>query len=300
MFEDFKSFTIEVQSDPPVTIFGKKSHSRVSESLPPLLLLHGFPQSYHCWHNVAPLLSDRYYVVAMDLRGYGASSKPEPVSQYAKSLMARDCAIVMSKLGFETFFVCAHDRGARVAHKLCIDYPERVKKTILLDIAPTLDMYSTTSFTMAKAYYHWFFLIQKEPFPENLIASNARLVAEVFLTGHGGGEVERFDKHCLDYYIDRLQDKECIHAMCKEYRASASIDLDEARKDQEMGKKIECPLQILWSKHGLLEAHYDPLLLWRALAKDREAVSGWAVDSTHFIPDDIPQQLASAIETFFC
>ncbi|EGU86602.1 hypothetical protein FOXB_02877 [Fusarium oxysporum f. sp. conglutinans Fo5176] len=275
MFENFKSFTIEVQSDPPVTIFGKKSHLQMSKSLPPLLLLHGFPQSYHCWHKVVPSLTDNYSVVVIDLRGYGASSKPEPISQYAKSLMARDCAIVMSNLGFKSFFVCAHDRGARVAHKLCVDYPEGVRKTILLDIAPTLDMYSTTSLAMAKAYYHWFFLIQKEPFPETLIASNARLVAEVFLTGHGGGEVERFDKNCLDYYINRLQDKECIHAMCQEYRASASIDLDEARKDQEIGKKIECPLQILWSKHGLLEEHYNPLSLWRALVKDQEAGYKW-------------------------
>lgn len=297
-FTDFKPFTVEVQSDPPVTIFGKKSDKQGSEAFPPLLLLHGFPESHYCWHNVVPSLMHKYNIVLMDLRGYGESSKPELVSQYAKSLMARDCAIVMSTLGFETFFVCAHDRGARVAHKLCVDYPKRVRKAILLDIAPTLDMCSSPTFDMAKTYFHWFFLIQKTPFPEELIASNARRTAEMFLAGGDKDQLERFDQGCFAYYVDRLGDKACIHAMCQDYRASASVDLEEARQDERLGIKIQCPLLVLWSKHGLIASQYEPLNLWKALAKVQESVTGWAVDSGHFIPEQIPLQVASAIETF--
>ncbi|KAF5009692.1 hypothetical protein FDECE_4101 [Fusarium decemcellulare] len=297
-FQDFKPFTIEVQSSPSVSIFGRRTSSSKSHTLPPLLLLHGFPQSHHCWHRVAPALTSKYNVVVMDLRGYGESSKPEPVSQYAKSLMARDCVVVMSALGFESFFVCAHDRGARVAHKLCVDYPQHIRKAIFLDICPALDMYPYPTFDLAKTYFHWFFLIQKEPFPETLIASNARKSAEMFLAGGEGSQLIVFDKECLEYYIDRLSNDTCIHGMCQDYRASASIDLDEARKDEKKGKKFQCQLLILWSKNGLLQRPFEPLKLWGAMAMDPGWVSGRAVDSGHFIPESAPLEVINAMEEF--
>lgn len=182
MFDSFEPFSVVTQSSPEVTIKGLKSGGATSP-LPPLLLLHGFPQTYHIWHLVAPRLLDRYTVILIDLRGYGTSSKPEDVSDYAKSVMARDCVGVMDALGFTDFFVCAHDRGARVAHKLCVDHPARVRRAILMDICPTLAMYEATDLAFAKAYWHWFFLIQAAPLPETLILAEPRKLAELFMGG---------------------------------------------------------------------------------------------------------------------
>lgn len=211
LFENFQSFRITTQAGPDVSIYGLRSKEPAPD-LPGLLLLHGFPQSRHIWYRVAPQLVDKYAMVIIDIRGYGESSKPEAVAAYAKSAMARDCAVVMRELGFEDFYLCAHDRGARIAHKLCVDFPQRVKKAIFLDICPTLSMYSSTDVRFATAYFHWFFLIQQEPLPETLISSNPRAYAELTMRGRQKGGPEIFNDSCFDYYVRCLGDPATVHA----------------------------------------------------------------------------------------
>lgn len=253
MFEGFTSFDIETQSDPPVSIHGIRAGSG-----DPVLLLHGFPQTHHIWHRVAPQLVSKYTVIAIDIRGYGASSKPSGVAQYSKTPMSRDCVVVMEALGFSSFFVCAHDRGARVAHKLLVNYPDRIRKAIFLDICPTLAMYSKTDFEFAKMYFHWFFLIQTSPLPEISIGHNPRAWAEIFMGGRYGG-LAVFDKDVFEEYVKTLGDPDTVQAMCNDYRASASLDMEEAKKDLEDGKLIQCPLRVLWGRHGVIEKCFDAI-----------------------------------------
>ncbi|KAH6886166.1 Alpha/Beta hydrolase protein [Thelonectria olida] len=304
MFQGFQPFKVETQTDPPITICGLKSgdgssSSSSSPSRPPLLLLHGFPQTRHIWHRVAPKLVDQYTVVLMDLRGYGESSKPEHVASYAKSAMARDCVKVMDELGFkQSFFVCAHDRGARVAHKLCVDFPDRVRKAILLDICPTLAMYTKTDFDFAKAYFHWFFLIQPDPLPETLISGCPREFAELFMGGRQKDGLHIFDSACFDTYVENFKDAATVHAMCQDYRASATLDLDEAREDLEKSRLVRCPLLILWGKHGVIEKCFDALEEWRAVTESGVSVTGNSVDSGHYLPENVPEEVTSAIGSF--
>lgn len=297
MFDGFEPFDITTeQGQSAVTIHGLKSNS--SNALPPLLLLHGFPQTYHIWHIVAPRLTSQYQVVLIDIRGYGASSKPAELEAYAKSAMARDCIAVMDGLGFDgSFYVCAHDRGARVAHKLAVDFPSRVKAAILLDICPTLAMYTKTDAAFAKAYWHWFFLIQQEPLPETLLSAAPRRFAELFMRGRQQAQI--FDEACWDAYVKVLEDPVAIHAMCQDYRAAATLDLDEAKADLAAGRRIECPLMVLWGKHGVIEACFDAVEEWKAVAKDKELVSGRSVESGHYVPEHAPDDVVSSIQKFF-
>ncbi|KAM0190299.1 hypothetical protein ACHAPQ_004532 [Fusarium lateritium] len=298
MFDNFKSFAITTKSNPDVTINGLKSGD-ASSSKPALLLLHGFPQTLHIWHRVTPRILDRYTVVLIDIRGYGQSSKPEDVSAYAKSAMARDCIDVMDALGHtESFFVCAHDRGARVAHKLAVDYPDRIRKFILLDICPTLAMYSKTDFDFAKAYFHWFFLIQKEPLPETLINAKPRELAEMFMGGRQGDGIAIFEPECFEFYAKSLEDSATVHAMCNDYRASATLDLDEAREDLKNGRKIRSPLLVLWGKHGVIEKSFDAIQEWKDVTEDGVSVDGRSVESGHYIPEQNPDEVVSAILQF--
>ncbi|RYP57992.1 hypothetical protein DL769_009166 [Monosporascus sp. CRB-8-3] len=297
MFEGFQSFSILTQTVPEVSIYGLKSQNS-SAKLPALLLLHGFPQSRHIWHRVAPRLVDKYTVVILDLRGYGDSSKPDDVSAYAKSAMARDCAVVMEHLGYDEYYVCAHDRGARVAHKLCVDYPQRVKKAIFLDICPTLAMYSATDFEFAKAYFHWFFLIQQEPLPETLISTNPQSFADLFMGGRQRDGLGIFDKECFDYYVKSLGDASTVHAMCQDYRASATLDMMEARKDIKEGRLIRSPILVLWGKYGVIEKCFDALKEWRSVTEDGVLVDGHSVESGHYIPEQVPDDVVSAILSF--
>ncbi|KAM0259491.1 hypothetical protein ACHAPA_010701 [Fusarium lateritium] len=298
MFDNFESFAITTKSNPDVTINGLKSGD-ASSSKPALLLLHGFPQTLHIWHRVTPRILDKYTVVLIDIRGYGQSSKPEDVSAYAKSAMARDCIDVMDALGHtESFFVCAHDRGARVAHKLAVDYPDRIRKFILLDICPTLAMYSKTDFDFAKAYFHWFFLIQKEPLPETLINAKPRELAEMFMGGRQGDGIAIFEPECFEFYAKSLEDSATVHAMCNDYRASATLDLDEAREDLKNGRKIRSPLLVLWGKHGVIEKSFDAIQEWKDVTEDGVSVEGRSVESGHYIPEQNPDEVVSAILQF--
>ncbi|KAF4994624.1 hypothetical protein FGRMN_5669 [Fusarium graminum] len=298
MFDNFESFTITTKTNPDVTINGLKS-GQVSPSKPALLLIHGFPQTLHIWHRVAPRVLDKYNLVLIDIRGYGKSAKPDEVSAYAKSAMARDCIDVMDALGHDgPFFVCAHDRGARVAHKLAVDYPDRIRKFILLDICPTLAMYTKTDFDFAKAYFHWFFLIQKEPLPETLITARPKELAEMFMGGRQGDGLEIFEPECFDIYAQSLADRDTVHAMCNDYRASATLDLEEAREDLKNGRKIRSPLLILWGQHGVIEKCFDAIQEWRDVTDDGVSVEGRSVDSGHYIPEQNPDEVVSAILQF--
>ncbi|ATY58857.1 Peptidase acyl-coenzyme A:6-aminopenicillanic acid acyl-transferase [Cordyceps militaris] len=268
MFAGFESFSITTETVPAVTIFGRLRRNAGSR-LPPILFLHGFPQSHHIWEQVSAQLVSTYTVVLMDLRGYGASSKPGKVQHYAKSAMARDCIRVMDALGLGGgFFVCGHDRGARVAHKLCVDFAARVRRALLLDVCPTLAMYASTDHRLAAAYFHWFFLIQPEPLPEAMISGCARRFGEFCLGIEREQDRAAFGAGCLEYYLAMLESPETVHAMCQDYRASATLDLDEAREDLARGRLVCCPLRVLWAGQGVIETCFDPLREWRAVTAD--------------------------------
>lgn len=299
MFPNFEPFSITTQTSPEVTIRGLRS-SNTSSQLPTLLLLHGFPQTLHIWHRVAPKLTDTFSVVLLDMRGYGSSSKPgNDITQYAKSVMARDCAVVMEQLGHKSFYLCGHDRGARVGHKLCVDYPDRVKKAIFLDICPTLAMYEATNFEFASAYFHWFFLIQKSPLPESMILGNSRGVAEMFMGGRQGDGLKIFEKECFEEYVKALSDPDTVHSMCQDYRAAATLDMEEQRKDITDGKQIKCPLKVLWGKHGVVEKCFDAVAEWRKVTDESVSVDGYAVESGHYIPEQAPEEVIDSITEFF-
>lgn len=299
MFEGFEPVSLKTSSDPEVVIYGLKS-SNPSPDLPALLLIHGFPQTHHIWHRVAPRLTDSYNVVLLDLRGYGASSKPGgPISHFAKSAMARDCISFMDQLGHTgAFHICAHDRGARVAHKLCVDFPTRVKAAIFLDICPTLAMFESTDLAFATAYFHWFLLIQREPLPETMILGSPRRVAEEFMGGRQAGGMGIFEEECFEAYVRGLSDPDTVRAMCQDYRASAGVDLEEQRADLAAGRHIRCPLRVLWGKHGVVEKQFDALAEWRKVTEKGVKVDGYAVDSGHYVPEQAPDDVVSAIQEF--
>jgi pimeloyl-ACP methyl ester carboxylesterase len=304
-FDGFEPFSVQTQSDPPVTIKGIRSNAGAaasSSNLPPLLLLHGFPQTYHMWSAVAPQLADSFNVVLFDIRGYGASSKPAGIPSYAKSAMAADCIAVMDSLGFasQPFYVCAHDRGARVAHKLCVDHPSRIRRVMLLDICPTLAMFSATDFLFAKVYFHWFFLIQAAPLPEMMItSSDSRKLAQVFFGGRPGDALDFFDAANFDEYVKCLGDLETVGAMCNDYRASASLDLDEQREDLKAGRKIQCPVLALYGQKGLIARRFDAEKEWKNVTAEGVLVEAKGVPSGHYIPEELPDEVVKEVRRFF-
>ena len=250
---------------------------------PPLLLLHGYPETHAMWHKLAPDLARDYTVVCPDLRGYGDSSKPKGLpdhSNYSKRAMAQDMAEVMQKLGHRRFQLVGHDRGARVAHRLARDHGSRVSTLTVLDISPTLKMYESTDMAFATAYYHWFFLIQKPPLPERLLAGH---VPGYVLGRLGRGT--RFAPAAMREYERAFRDPRCIHATCEDYRAAATIDLVHDRKD--LKKKLRLPVLVLWGKRGVVGRMFDPLRDWREVATD---VSGRALPCGHFLPEEAPRE----------
>lgn len=289
MFEGFRTFDITVGS--------VRIHGRVGGEGPPLLLLHGHPQTHIIWHRLAESLARHYTVVATDLRGYGDSSKPagEPDhANYSKRAMAADQVAVMRELGFERFFLCGHDRGGRVAHRLVMDYPDVVEKLLLLDIAPTLAMYEKTDRTFATAYFHWFFLIQPTPLPETLIeASPADYITRTMGGRHAS--LDAFDPAAIAEYQRCLRQPGAAHALCEDYRASNGIDLEHDRADLEAGRRIACPLRVLWGQHGIIERCFEPLMEWRAVA---EQVDGEALPCGHYLPEEAPDAVFQHITRF--
>jgi len=265
---------------------------------PPLLLLHGFPQTHALWHRVAERLRRTFTLVMPDLRGYGDSDKPETPadhSGYSKRTMAQDAVELMRGLGHERFFVCGHDRGGRVAHRLALDHPAAVGALMLLDISPTLTMYERTTMEFARLYYHWFFLIQPAPLPEQLIGAAPSFYLRTKLGGWGSEGMSLFDPRALAEYERCFDDPTAIHAMCEDYRAAATIDLTHDRDDAS--RRVECPVRVLWGERGVVHRLFTPLADWQA--KCAGEVTGRAVPSGHYIAEEVPALLAEEIETFF-
>jgi len=264
---------------------------------PALLLLHGYPQTLAIWHKVAPRLAKRFNVVATDLRGYGDSGKPAGGARhegYSKREMARDQVQAMRALGHERFFLCGHDRGARVSHRLCVDHPGAVIRVALLDIAPTLAMYEQTTEAFARAYWHWFFLILPSPVPETMIGADPKFLLRKKM-GAGAAGMKPFAPEAWAEY-ERCYTPEAIHASCEDYRAAAGIDLEHDRADRDAGRKIAAPLLALWGEHGIIGRCFDPIAEWKRVAAD---VRGHALPSGHYIAEEVPDLLAPELESFF-
>jgi haloacetate dehalogenase len=265
---------------------------RIGGSGPPLLLLHGFPQTHAMWHHVAPRLAQAFTVVAPDLRGYGGSSRPattEDHEPYSKRAMARDQVALMAKLGFERFAVAGHDRGGRVAYRLALDHRERVTRLAVLDILPTGEHYRRADAAFARGYFHWFFMVQPAPLPERLIAADPELFYK------RSRNTDFFAPEALADYRAFWAEPEAIHAMCEDYRAGIGIDwrLDEADRGQ---RKIACAMLALWGAQNLVGQIYDPLAVWRDWADD---VSGRALDCGHYLPEEKPEETYEALAAFF-
>jgi haloacetate dehalogenase len=281
-----------------VTVDGVRLHALVGGRGPALLLLHGHPQTHAMWHAVAPALRDRFTLVALDLRGYGDSDRPasdDAHAAYSKRTMAADALAVMRELGHARFAVCAHDRGARVAHRLALDHPEAVSRLLLLDIAPTVAMYEGTSEAFARAYWHWFFLIQPAPLPERFInADPLAYLHDVIGRRHAG--LAAFAPQALAEYERCIARPGTAHAICEDYRASATIDLEHDRADRAEGHKLAMPVRVLWGAHGAVGRCFDVLALWREAA---DRVSGRALDCGHYIAEERPQELIDEMLDFF-
>ena len=261
---------------------------------PPLLLLHGYPQTHVMWHKVAPVLMRDFTIVATDLRGYGDSSKPDggpDHAGYSKRAMAQDQVEVMAQLGFDSFFVAGHDRGGRVAHRMALDHPGRVKKLAVLDIVPTHRLYKDSTREFATAYFWWFFLIQAAPLPETLIGNSVEFWLSEKLGKAAAGAIT---SAAFAEYLRCYRNPETIHASCEDYRAAASIDLrhDEADIDH----KVECPLLALWGEHAPMHRLYDVAATWRERATN---VTGKSLPGTHYFVEEIPELIGDELRTFF-
>ena len=268
-------------------------------SKPALLLLHGFPQTHGMWHRVAQRLRHDFYLVLPDLRGYGDSSHAQGLpdhSNYSKRALAQDLIEVMDTLGIAAFALCGHDRGGRVAHRLALDHPARVRRLCVIDIAPTLDMYARTDFDFARAYYHWFHLIQPTPLPELMIGGNPHAYLHAKLGGWGSGGLGHIEPRALAEYERCFCRDEAIHTACEDYRASAGIDLEHDRESRARGHKIACDTLVLWGAHGVVQRLFDPLALWQAQCA--ASVTGCAMPAGHFIPEQLPDETAAALRAF--
>lgn len=276
---------------------GQHIHTLVGGTGPALLLLHGHPQTSAIWHKVATKLAQHFTLVLADLRGYGDSAKPEGDAEhllYSKRTMAADMRAVMQHLGHPRFTVLAHDRGARVAHRLAADHPAAVQRMVLLDIAPTLAMYEQASNAFARAYWHWFFLIQPAPLPERLIeADPAAYVRDVM--GRRSAGLAPFDARALAEYVRCLALPGTAHGICEDYRASAGIDLVHDRADRDAGRQLPMPLLALWGEQGVVHQCFQPLAEWQRVAAD---VRGHALPCGHYIAEEAPDALLDAALPF--
>lgn len=288
MFEGFESKNISTSE---TTI-----HAVVGGSGPPLLLLHGYPQTHVMWHEVAPGLAERFTVVASDLRGYGDSGKPASDARhlvYSKRATARDQIELMESLGFRRFLVAGHDRGGRVGHRMALDHSDRIEKLAVLDIVPTHKVFSTVDKEIATGYYHWFFLIQGNGLPETLIGHDPGYYLQAKLR-QWAGDANAFDRRAMQEYIRCFSDPACIHASCEDYRAAASVDFTHDEAD--MDRKLQCPLLVLWGEKGLMERHYDVPATWRERASD---VRGRKLACGHFLAEEKPKETMTELLSFF-
>lgn len=269
---------------------------RLDPAKPPLLLLHGYPETHGMWHKVAPLLEEHFSLVMPDLRGYGDSDKPASEADclnQSKRAMAADMAELMQALGFARYCVAAHDRGARVLHRLCLDYPAQIERACFMDIVPTATTFALTNQALATAYFHWFFLIQAAPLPENMIAADPQAWLRGCLHRWSGGNDAAFDPEVVAEYVRCFAQPDAIRASCDDYRAAAGIDL--AHDAQDSDRHIECPVLVLWGEHGFVGRNYNVIDLWRAKARQ---VEGRGFACGHFLPEERPRDVADALLGF--
>ena len=277
-----------------ISTSGARIHLVAGGSGPAVLMLHGYPQTHAMWHKVAPALARDYTVVCADLRGYGDSSKPKGLpdhSNYSKRAMAQDMAEVMTRLGHREFHLVGHDRGGRVAHRLARDHGSRVRSLAVLDISPTLRVFQNTDMALARAFYHWFFLIQAAPMPERMIGSMPReyLLGRI---GRGPGGLRHFPKAAQREYL-RCFNARGIHGSCEDYRAAATIDLIHDKRN--IKKKLSMPVLALWAKHSPVGSMFDCLADWREVARD---VRGRELDCGHFLPEERPADVLRELRRF--
>jgi haloacetate dehalogenase len=290
----FPGFTLE-----HVAVTGGKVRLRRGGSGPPLLLLHGNPQTHAMWHAVAPKMAERFTVICPDLRGYGGSFKPEATADhapYAKKEMARDLVEVMQHFGHRRFLVGSHDRGARVAHRLAIDHRDRVEKLAVLDIVPTIEHFERADMAFAMGYYHWFWFAQPHPFPETLI----NVAPEAWFMAHTSREPKPstfFHPEALADYLAAARNPDMIRGMCEDYRAAATIDLQHDRASRAAGHKVQCPLLVLWGSKGKIGQWYDAPAIWRRYCSGQ--VTGGAVDSGHYLAEEAPGAVVERFREFF-
>jgi len=288
MFEGFTPHRVETGEAIVNLVEGGKG--------PALLLLHGYPQTHVMWHKVAPRLAETFTVVAADLRGYGDSSKPASTpnhAAYSKRATAADQVEAMERLGHRQFLAAGHDRGGRVLHRMCLDFPDRVLKAAVLDIVPTYRLFAATDKEIATGYYHWFFLIQPYDLPERLIGANPEYYLRRKIGSWGGSE-SAFAPEAVAEYVRCFSDPATIHASCEDYRAAASIDLEHDAAD--LDRKSAVPLLALWGLKGLMERHFDVLETWRERFED---VTGRGLDCGHFLPEERPEETAELLAAFF-
>jgi len=269
---------------------------------PPVLLLHGFPQTHLMWRDVAPLLARRFTIVCVDLPGYGSSGCPPDASdhgRHSKRALAWDLVSAMQHLGHARFAVAGHDRGGRVAYRLALDHPERVAAVAVLDIVPTFDAWALADARLALGYWPWSLLAQPQPLPERVLLACADTVVDHALR-RWGSPTEAFPPRVRQAYVESLRDPAHAHAICEEYRAAATLDREHDQADRLADRRITCPLLVLWSAAGPLNQWYadagGPLGVWRRWAKD---VRGVAVNAGHFFPEEAPAVTARALQAFF-
>jgi haloacetate dehalogenase len=277
---------------------GTEIHARTAGSGPPLLLLHGYPQSLWMWHRVAPALADSFTVVLADLRGYGRSSAPPPDPSgavYSKRAMAADQAALMTELGHDRFGVVGHDRGGRVAHRLALDHGDRVAALAVLDIVPTLHMFENVDLAMATSYFHWFFLTQPGGLPEQLIGADPDTWMRSRFEGRHAGPFP-FDPEAMTEYLTAFRDPAVIAATCADYRAAATIDLEHDRESRGRQQMVTAPLLALWGSHSYVGRHFDVMDTWRNYAA---AVDGAAIEADHYLAEEAPAATARQLGRFF-
>ncbi len=285
MFEGFQEHRIEVD--------GTMIHCQVGGNGPPVLLLHGFPQTHAMWAQIAPDLVRDYTVVCADLRGYGASDKPRGVENYSFRAMGGDQVGVMASLGFDRFHVVGHDRGGRVAHRMALDHDDNIMSLTVMDIVPTHLLLNELNTPVARAYYHWFFLAQPEPFPEEMILENPNRYYESCLLGWGASKLQDFAPNQMAAYRQAWSDPDCVRAMCDDYRAA--IDFDFAIDAADLDQKVLCPSLVLYGADGAMAKAYDVGATWhdRLATYEVEAVTGG-----HFFVDQSPQETVAVLRAF--
>jgi haloacetate dehalogenase len=293
MFDGFESGMIDVG---PTTIAFRRGGAG-----PPLLLLHGFPETHVMWHRIAPRLAQGFTVACADLRGYGASGTPSSTpdhAPYAKTAMAADMVALMERLGFDRFSIVGHDRGGRVAYRLALDHSERVDRLALLDVIPTGEALGRADARLALGYWPWSLFAQPEPLPERLLAASPEAFVDAALAGWGSNP-ETFPSDVRRLYVDALRDPATAHAICEEYRAAATLDYAADQRDRSAGRQIQAPTLVLWAASGPLDSWYEdvdgPIGIWREWTRE---VFGKPLPGGHFFPEQNPDDTVIALRGF--